>query len=159
MKTTLQIIFILIAKTSLCTTMIFENYSEFKNRKDKSINGVSRIYASQKLIIGGVQSSSTIDFETDNLTNKGCWNCFNCQNCIGCRDCSFSNSSYCCDGSTLLNNCYDCYDCYSCNDCSNCISLFYGFNLEGYFSFTLLTPCMLGNYDKYTFNKEDCLNK
>lgn len=51
-------------------TQIFQSYSEFLNREDQTINGVSPQFAER-----------VPDFEKQNETNKGCWNCVSCVRC------------------------------------------------------------------------------
>lgn len=65
-------------------TQIFKNISEFKSRKDKTINGVSETFA-----------KNHPNYEIDNEGNAGCWNCTNCTNCTYCTNCT---------------NCTDCTD-------------------------------------------------
>lgn len=55
-------------------TLIFESYSEFLGRDDKSLNGVSKEFA-----------EANPDFEKENETNEACWDC---RGCSDCRDCS-----------------------------------------------------------------------
>jgi hypothetical protein len=55
-------------------TKIFKSKTEFLNRDDKTINGVSAEFAGENL-----------EFEKQNKTNEGCWNC---SRCSGCSDCS-----------------------------------------------------------------------
>jgi len=57
-------------------TKIFKSYREFKNRENKSINGVSE---------GFVKRNS--NYVEQNKTNKGCWNCKHCEFCEHCNDC------------------------------------------------------------------------
>ncbi len=58
-------------------TEIFENYQDFCNRSDKTLNGVSAEFARRNP-----------NFKKDNKTNEGCWNCLNCRACLNCSDCS-----------------------------------------------------------------------
>ena len=58
-------------------TQIFENYTDFLSREDKSINGVSREFA-----------ESHPYFERENESDEGCWNCSGCSGCSDCSDCS-----------------------------------------------------------------------
>ena len=72
-------------------TEIFKCYEDFKNRDDKTINGV------------------TLEFSIrfpDSLTDTGnlnCWNCNSCTNCISCT------------------NCYSCTKCVGCDWCDEVI--------------------------------------
>ena len=65
-------------------TKIFKSYSEFINREDADINGVTEHFA-----------INNPEWEKQNETNKGCWCCYGCSGCSGCSDCSV---------------CYGCYD-------------------------------------------------
>lgn len=58
-------------------TQIFEFYSDFLDRENKDINGVSKEF-----------SLGNTNFEKENETNKGCWNCFGCSRCSDCSVCS-----------------------------------------------------------------------
>ena len=58
-------------------TEIFENYREFLQREDKTVNGVSQGFAHMHP-----------DYEIGNKTNEGCWNCTNCTDCIDCFYCT-----------------------------------------------------------------------
>jgi hypothetical protein len=58
-------------------TQIYESYTAFLNRSDKSENGVSGEFAAEYP-----------DFKKRNATNKGCWNCSDCRGCSDCSDCS-----------------------------------------------------------------------
>ena len=57
-------------------TRIYETYEDFKNREDKTINGVSKDFA-----------INYPNYEEMNETNKGCWNCSCCSNCVDCEGC------------------------------------------------------------------------
>ena len=65
-------------------TLIFNDWWEFKQREDKSVNGVSPSFAEKNP-----------DFKKDNLTNSGCWECSNCTECSDCIECL--NCTYCGD--------------------------------------------------------------
>jgi len=82
-------------------TKIFKTYTEFSNREDKSINGVSQEFA-----------SSNPCYENDNLSNTNCWNCLNCLESKDCTDC------------------VNCFICDNCLGCLNCFRLFGGLNLR-----------------------------
>jgi hypothetical protein len=58
-------------------TLIFETYSDFLNREDVELNGVSKEFAELHP-----------DFEKQNITNEGCWNSSGCSGCSDCSDCS-----------------------------------------------------------------------
>ena len=58
-------------------TQIFKTYSDFYNREDKKVNGVSEEFASDHP-----------DYEKENETNEGCWNCSDCSDCSDCSGCS-----------------------------------------------------------------------
>lgn len=75
------------------TTIVFENLEEFRNREDKTINGVTQEFA---------DAHPGWDAE---LGNTGCWNCDSCYSCGTCSDCRA---------------CRDCYACQDCSDCSRC---------------------------------------
>lgn len=66
------------------STEIFKDYYAFEAREDKSVNGVSPLFAA---IYDG--------FERDNLTNRGCWNCRVCRHCVDCIECGFCDN---CEG-------------------------------------------------------------
>jgi len=51
-------------------TEIFKNYSEFLNREDKDINGVSPEFV-----------KDNENYQADNNTNEDCWNCRYCSAC------------------------------------------------------------------------------
>ena len=89
-------------------TQIFNSYSEFLKRKDKSVNGVSTEFA-----------ESNPNWEEMNETNKGCYNCTNCDSCYNCANCynckSCANSGNC----TNCDSCYNCANCYNCKSCAN----------------------------------------
>ena len=105
-------------------TKIFKTKSDFDNRADKSVNGVSEVFA-----------KNNNNWKEMNETNEGCWNCsdclncLNCSNCWNCSDCSkcskCSNCSDCwnCSDSWNCSNCSDssnCWNCLKCSNCSNC---------------------------------------
>jgi hypothetical protein len=48
-------------------TQIFESYLHFICREDKTLNGVSQVFA-----------DNNPGWQKDNETNKGCWNCSDC---------------------------------------------------------------------------------
>lgn len=79
-------------------TQIFKNYSEFYNRQDKTINGVSEQFALDHP-----------DYEKENQTNEGCWNCSDCSDCSRCSRCWLL--------AALAAS--DCSDCSRCSDCSD----------------------------------------
>jgi hypothetical protein len=58
-------------------TQIFNNYSDFLNREDKDLNGVSKEFA-----------ENNPNWESENETNDACWNCSDCWNCSNCSYCS-----------------------------------------------------------------------
>lgn len=101
-------------------TEVFENYEEFENREDVTINGVSRkvfenIYAWENPVIKGL-----IRMRKDNVTNIGCWNCVDCTNCVDCHNLdNCHNCSDCehCKDSTNLVNCHNCHHCDNCHHC------------------------------------------
>jgi len=78
-------------------TKIFKSYSDFLERENKDVNGVSESF-----------SVKYPDYQLENITNKGCWNYSGCQNC--------GKSSY-------LDDCNYCRDCQNCENCSNCRDL------------------------------------
>ena len=103
---------------------IFKDYDEFCNREDKSVNGVSQHFLSQK----------NRALETINLNNcEGCWECKDCENCrdcVKCYDCkNCDNCFHCvkcencenCKGCGSCENCENCFVCISCVNCKNCI--------------------------------------
>ena len=69
-------------------TKIFKTKSDFYNRTDRSVNGVSVLFA-----------ENNSNWKEMNETNEGCWNCSNCSDCLNCSDCS--NCSDCCNCSNL----------------------------------------------------------
>lgn len=64
-------------------THVFNNKSEFDNRPDKFINGVSAEFA-----------YSRPNYKEDNETNISCWNCSNCINCYECSNCDNCHNSW-----------------------------------------------------------------
>lgn len=48
-------------------TQIFKSWTEFYNRENKELNGVSEEFAKENQ-----------NYETDNEDNNGCWNCSDC---------------------------------------------------------------------------------
>lgn len=62
-------------------TQIFENYTVFLNRSDKTVNGVDAEFAS-------VYEA----FEKER-GNEACWNCSGCSGCSDCSDCSGKKES------------------------------------------------------------------
>jgi hypothetical protein len=94
------------------TTQIFKDLLEFRNREDKSVNGVSLEFA-----------ETHPEFEKENETNKGCWNCSDCSDCYLCSLCSDCSGCYrCsdCSDCSLCSLCSDCSICYLCSLCSDC---------------------------------------
>jgi len=81
-------------------TQIFKDYSEFRQREDKAINGVSPGFAEENE-----------NWEQGNISNEGCWCCSGCSDCADCSGC------YRCSG------CSDCSRCSRCSDCSDCADL------------------------------------
>jgi len=55
-------------------TQIFKDYSDFIDREDKKINGVSEEFAKEYP-----------DYEKQNATNEACWNCESCVSCVSCK--------------------------------------------------------------------------
>ena len=82
-------------------TQIYKNYSDFRDREDKALNGVSPEFA-----------ELNPEWEKQNAKNDGCWNCSYCSDCSGC--------SYCidCIDCSGCSGCIDCIDCRYCSDCS-----------------------------------------
>ena len=57
---------------------IYKDYSEFSQREDKTMNGVSQRFLDKY----------GLTLNTINLINcTGCWNCYDCKDCTNCRDC------------------------------------------------------------------------
>ena len=59
-------------------TEIFASYEEFLKREDKTVNGVSSLFAKYDP-----------DYEESNNTNEGCWECIGCSYCVNCAFCVF----------------------------------------------------------------------
>lgn len=91
-------------------TQIFKDYSEFENREDKSLNGVTPKFA-----------SDNPGYEADNATNDGCFDCEGCTKCSGCMYCSSCTDCADCMGCKNCKNCADCVDCEDCKNCCECI--------------------------------------
>jgi len=72
-------------------TQIFKSYSDFRNREDKTLNGVSEEFAQKNP-----------KWEEQNATNKGCYNCSSCSSCSYCSSCS--DCSSCSSCSSLKNS-------------------------------------------------------
>jgi len=64
--------------TTTNQTQIFKSYSDFLNRPDKTINGVSKDFAKMYP-----------NYQKDNQTNIDCWNCVGCTYCNGCVECRY----------------------------------------------------------------------
>lgn len=78
-------------------TEIFKTYSDFLNREDKKVNGVTKEFADVN------------EGWNEERDNEGCWNCCSgCSHCYGCSDCS---------------RCSDCSGCSHCSDCFGCFDL------------------------------------
>ena len=63
-------------------TDIFKSYEDFKNRPDKSVNGVSEDF-----------SRAYTDYRQINQTNSGCWDCEDFTGCEDCTGCTTLHSS------------------------------------------------------------------
>jgi len=68
-------------------TQIYKSWSEFYNRTDKEINGVSEDFAKENP-----------DYLKENESNKGCWNCSDCSDCSRCSGCSGCSDCSGCSG-------------------------------------------------------------
>lgn len=77
-------------------TQIFQTYSDFLNRANKRVNGVSPEFAEEHP-----------DWEKENERNIGCWDCSDCSDCSDCYNCSYCSS---------CSDCSDCSGCYGCVD-------------------------------------------
>src|SRR5580698_6431653 len=84
-------------------TKIYESYSAFLTRENKSENGVSKEFA-----------ESNPDFEKQNLKNEGCYDCSRCSRCSGCSCCSG------CSSCSVCSHCSGCSGCSGCSRCSHC---------------------------------------
>lgn len=93
---------------------IFRDYSDFIERKDKTINGVDEDFAIKHP-----------DYSEMSYHNAGCWNCIDCYNCdycsycvdcISCDYCSYSKELIYC---RYCVSCEGCIRCYGCNDIKN----------------------------------------
>ena len=67
------------------TTKIYKTKADFFARENKDENGVSEEFA---LVHP--------KYETENDTNKACWNCSDCYDCYDCSDCSGCSGCYGC---------------------------------------------------------------
>ncbi len=56
------------------TTQIFEDYSSFLNREDKTLNGVTQEFADEN------------EGWDEERNNDGCWNCRSCSDCSDCSE-------------------------------------------------------------------------
>ena len=74
-------------------TQIFKSLTDFYNREDKALNGVSQSFADENP-----------EYEARNLDNEACWNCSGCSDCSDCSGCS---------------GCSGCRGCRGCSDCSD----------------------------------------
>lgn len=90
-------------------TKIFNNYCEFQQRLDKSVNGVN-----QKI------ASKYPDYAEKNGSNVGCWNCVNCTDCRDCINCTDCHGCFKCNDCKL---CWDCESCVECRDLDDCIDV------------------------------------
>lgn len=84
-------------------TKIFESYSAFLKRTDKTVNGVSPEFARKNP-----------GFAKDNETNVGCWECISCTECQDCIECIK------CNDCKLCHMCNECETCIFCDRCENC---------------------------------------
>lgn len=85
---------------------IYKDKKEFRERKDKNVNGVH----SDTIKIFSIRNKVTEEqalnlYIKSNKTNRGCWDCLDCINCKNC---------YTCHGCT---NCKDCKECLRCEEC------------------------------------------
>lgn len=62
-------------------TQIFKTYSDFLEREDQKINGVSGEFAKENP-----------KYEEDNESNEGCWNCSYCSYCSYCNKLDHGNN-------------------------------------------------------------------
>jgi hypothetical protein len=83
----------------MAKTQIFEDFTAFLAREDKSINGVT----------AGFGKEHGIDLEKDD-GNMGCWNCVDCFYCVDCMRCKA------------------CVHCKHCSHCKHCRDFRYGVN-------------------------------
>ncbi len=74
-------------------TKIFKSYEKFKNRKDKTVNGVSEEFAAKHS-----------NWEEMNSTNEGCWDCIDCFNCVNCEICKCCKNMPCATACTFCAN-------------------------------------------------------
>lgn len=105
------------------STEIFENYEAFQQRPDKSVSGVSRIFAEQNP-----------DWKATNRTNIGCWNCADCaycQDCDSCMDCHGCRQCVRCGAAVDCQACVDSYGLHKCSACRHCARVDYGDNCTG----------------------------
>lgn len=104
----------LTTKHRTMATLIFKNYSEFLNREDKSINGVTQEFA-----------KDNPNWDVQNVNNVGCWNCATSTGCsfsnglVDCTDCDSCVDCSRCMECENCNDCIDCLECKGCNDCTN----------------------------------------
>jgi len=97
--------------TNIAKTQIFETHQEFKNREDKSVNGVSSEFAERYP-----------NWRQTNETNEGCWNCVGCEYCTYCANCQECKScKHCRNYCAFCTNCINCVSCCSCHNCLNCL--------------------------------------
>ena len=80
---------------------VFECYTEFKYREDKSINGFSQEFIDYM----GINDFDYMVNHEDFATNSGCWNCLYCMDCENCVECSHCDV---CKGCDYCESCYDC---------------------------------------------------
>ncbi len=88
------------------STKIFKTFSEFTDRPDKSVNGVSPTFAKEHPY-----------YESDNKGNVGCWECIDCWGCVECIDCERCNES------VRLTWCTGCYESVGLTSCHDCVAL------------------------------------
>lgn len=99
---------------TMATTLIFKSYTDFLNREDKSINGVSETFA-----------KGNANWDIQNINNVGCWNCATSTGCsfsrglVDCTDCTDCVDCSGCIECASSNDCIDCLECNGCNDCTN----------------------------------------
>jgi hypothetical protein len=93
-------------------TTIYKDYGAFLGRSDKDDNGVSQSFA-----------DSRPRFESENETNKGCWNCARCARCANCARCDGCIDCVRCAGCARCAGCDGCAVCADCADCDGCADL------------------------------------
>lgn len=99
------------------TLKVYRNRDNFKKRKDKDTNGISKEFL-EKYYGGDIEKA-----RKDSESNIGCWNCLNCTESIECNlcsDCDRCVRCWHCERSADCIKCLFCANCTGCKECGSC---------------------------------------